>query len=135
MSLELARDIAQLAVDACRADGYTVSAVVVDRNGSPLVVMREAYASRFTLQIAEDKANAAILSGIASSEFRRNRVDIREEMNHVHGVLMLEGGLPIRAAGALVGALGVSGAPGGDKDESCARRALDAVQERLEFVD
>jgi uncharacterized protein GlcG (DUF336 family) len=135
MSLELARDIAQGAVFACRKMGYQVTAAVVDRNGNAQVVMRDVHASRFTMQIAEDKANAVILSGIASGEFRDNRPDIRNELNHVGGVLMMQGGLPIRAAGSLVGAVGVSGAPGGDKDEACAQQALDKVRDRLEFAD
>ena len=50
-------------------------------------------------------------------------------------VLVLAGALPIRAAGMLLGAVGVSGAPGGDKDEACARQALEGFQERLEFAD
>lgn len=135
LTLELARDAAQAAVDACRKDGYQVSAVVVDRNGFPQMVMRDVHASRFTIQIAEQKANAVILSGIASSDFRRNRDDIRPEMNQVDGILVLEGGVPLRAAGSLIGALGVSGAPGGDRDESCALRAVETIRERLDFAD
>jgi uncharacterized protein GlcG (DUF336 family) len=135
MSMELARDIAQEAVFACRKMGYQVTAAVVDRNGNAQVVMRDVHASRFTMQIAEEKANAVILSGIGSGEFRDNRADIRNELNHVHGLLMMQGGLPIRAAGSLIGAVGVSGAPGGDKDEACASQALEKVQDRLDFVE
>jgi uncharacterized protein GlcG (DUF336 family) len=135
MSMELARDIAQRAVEACRAQGYQVAAVVVDRGGAPQVVMRDLYAARFTIEIAEKKANAVVLSGVSSAEFRKNRADIRAEMSHVTGILVLDGGLPIRAAGTLIGAVGVSGAPGGDKDEACAKQALDSVFERLEFAD
>ena len=134
MSLELARDIAQGAIKACRGQGYSVSAVVVDRSGNVQVVMRDAGASRFTVQIAQDKANAVILSGVPSSVFRHNREDIRQEMNHVDGVLVLEGGVPIMAGGYRVGALGVSGAPGGDKDERCANQALEQYRERLDFA-
>ncbi|PKO64011.1 MAG: hypothetical protein CVU23_09100, partial [Betaproteobacteria bacterium HGW-Betaproteobacteria-17] len=42
--------------------------------------------------------------------------------------------LPIRAAGSLIGAVGVSGAPGGDKDRACAAAALRKLEERLEFA-
>jgi uncharacterized protein GlcG (DUF336 family) len=135
MTLDLAEDIARAAVDACRADGWQVTAVVVDRSGIPQVMLRDLNASRFTIQIATEKANAVILSGVTSAEFRKNRDDIRQEMNHVEGILVLEGGVPIRAAGTLVGAVGVSGAPGGDKDEACALKALETVRERLEFAD
>jgi uncharacterized protein GlcG (DUF336 family) len=135
MSLDLARDIAWKAIEACRESGYSVSAVVVDRSGDPLVVMRDVYASRFTVDIARDKANAVILSGVSSAEFARNRADIRDEMNLVDGIMVLDGGLPVTSAGTLLGAIGISGSPGGDKDEACARNALDAVQERLEFAE
>ena len=135
MSMELTEDIARAAVLACREQGWQVSAVVVDRAGIPQALLRDVHANRFTIQIAEEKANAVILSGVSSAEFRRNRDDIRPEMNHVNGILVLEGGMPIRAAGALVGAVGVSGAPGGDNDERCARAAVESVQERLDFAD
>ena len=58
------------------------------------------------------KANAVILSGVPSGAFRDNRRDIQQEMNHVKGVLVLQGGLPIAAGGYQLGAIGVSGAPG-----------------------
>lgn len=134
MTLSLASDIASEAVKACAASGYQVSAVVVDRSGATQVVMRDVFASRFTIEIAERKANAVVLSGVDSGEFRVNRADILAEMNEVDGILVLEGGLPIRAAGSLLGAVGVSGAPGGDKDAVCAKAGLDSVLERLEFA-
>lgn len=135
MSMELAAEIATKAVTTCRNQGYQVTAVVVDRSGYPQVMMRDVHASRFTAQIAEDKANAVILGGVSSGEVRNNREDIRQELNHVNGILIMQGGLPIRAAGSIIGAVGVSGAPGGDKDEVCAQKALDSVQERLDFVE
>jgi uncharacterized protein GlcG (DUF336 family) len=135
MSLELARDIAFAAVEACREIGYQVSAVVVDREGIEQVAMRDSLAPRFTLQISREKANAVILSGVASGEFRASREDIRMEMNHVDEIVMLEGGLPITAAGSTLGAIGVSGAPGGDLDAECAAAGLAAVEERLMFIE
>jgi uncharacterized protein GlcG (DUF336 family) len=135
MTLELARDIANHTVEACRKQGYQVSVVVVDRASNPQVVLRDIYAARFTIEIAQRKANAVILSGVSTAEFRKNRADIREEMNEVGGILVLAGGLPIRAAGSLIGAVGVSGAPGGERDEACAEAGIKAVQERLDFVE
>lgn len=135
IGMELARDIAQAAVDACRERGWQVTAVVVNRAGDTQALLRDSLASRYTLQIAREKAEAVILSGVASSDFRRNRQDIRMEMNHVDGILVLEGGVPVRAAGVLIGALGVSGAPGGDNDEICAKAAVDKLQERMEFAE
>jgi uncharacterized protein GlcG (DUF336 family) len=135
MSMEMARDLAQGAVEACRDEGFQVSAVVVDRSATPQVVMRDLYAARFTLDIAEKKANAVILSGVSTREFLDNRPDLTPVLNHMEPLLVLQGGIPIRAAGSLVGALGVSGAPGGDIDERCALKALEKVSERLEFAD
>ncbi len=135
LSPDLALEMVKQAVEACRAEGYQVTAVVVGSDGAEVALMRDVHASRFTIQIARDKANAVILSGIASGDFRDNRRDIQQEMNHVEGVLVLQGGLPIEAAGYQLGAIGVSGAPGGERDERCARKALDKVQERLEFAD
>jgi uncharacterized protein GlcG (DUF336 family) len=134
MTLSLAADIARAAVEACRRSGYQVSAVVVDRSGAPQVVMRDVYASRFTVDIARRKANAVVLSGVSSSEFRRNRADIVPEMNEIPDILVLDGAVPVRAAGSLLGAVGVSGAPGGDKDEACARAGVHSVQDRLDFA-
>jgi uncharacterized protein GlcG (DUF336 family) len=135
IGLELARDIAYESVLACRKDGYPVSAVVVDRNGNTKAALRDDLASRFTLQIAEEKANSVILSGMNSGEFRRNREDIRPELNHMDGVIIMQGALPITISGSRIGAIGVSGAPGGDKDEACAQQALDKLVDRLEFAE
>lgn len=134
ISLELARDIATVAVESCRKDGYNVSAVVLDRAGNVQAALRDTLATRHTLEIAERKAGMAVMSGIDSGAFRDARGDIRPELNHIDGLIVMEGALPIRAAGALIGAVGVSGAPGGDKDAACAAAALRAVEERLEFA-
>ena len=135
VGMELARDLASEAVLACRAQGYQVSAVVVDRNGILRAAIRDDLAARFTLQIAEEKANAAVMSGVNSGEFRNNREDIRQEMNHVDGILVMTGGVLIEAAGSRLGAIGVSGAPGGERDEVCAMKALEALEERLAFIE
>ena len=135
VGMEMARDLANEAVMACREQGYQVSAVVVDRNGITRALLRDDLAARFTMQIAEEKANAVVMSGIKSGDFRRNRADIRPELNHIDGLIIMEGGLPITSGGSRIGAIGVSGAPGGDKDEVCAQMAVDAMSERLDFAD
>ncbi len=134
IGLELATEIAMKSVEACRNSGYNVSAVVLDRAGNMQVALRDTLAAPYSLEIAERKAGMAVMSGIPSSDFRKARGDIRPELNHIQGLIVMEGALPIRAAGSLIGAVGVSGAPGGDKDEICALNALKAVEERLEFA-
>ncbi|HHJ14242.1 MAG TPA: heme-binding protein [Gammaproteobacteria bacterium] len=135
IGMELARDIASEAVLACRKAGYQVGVVVVDRGANVRAALRDDVAARFTLELAERKANMAIMSGVPTGEMVQNRADIRQELNQIEGLIMLRGGLPILVGGHRVGAVGVSGAPGGDKDEACARAALDELAERIEFAD
>ena len=135
MGLDIARDIAQGAIEKCRQDGYQVSVVVTDRSGDPLVVMRDVFVSKYMTQLAHGKANAVVLSNSSSADVRVNMARIKDELNLLEGVLLMDGGLPVRVAGSLVGAVGVSGAPGGDKDEACARKGIEMVQDRLDFAD
>ncbi len=135
IGMDLARDIASEAVLACRKKGYQVAAVVVDRSATLRAALRDDLAARFTLQIAEEKANAVIMSGTDTGTFARNRKTIVPQLNEVDGIMILRGGVPIDAGGYRVGAIGVSGAPGGDIDEDCAKAALEKYTERLEFAE
>lgn len=135
LGLDLARDIATAAVDACRKDGYQVAVVVSDRSGDPVVVMRDVFVSKHMVAIAASKTNAVVMSNTASGALRENMARIRDELNELDGVLLMEGGVPIRANGRLIGAVGVSGAPGGELDEACASAGVDAVFDRLELTD
>lgn len=135
IGMELALDIAKESVLSCRKKGYNVSAVVVDRSAGVMAVLRDTLASHFSIQIAQEKANAVILSGVDSKVFREARADIKDEMNEVDGIMVLDGGLKIVAGGSTLGAVGVSGAPGGHIDAACAKEALEALEERLEFLD
>lgn len=135
IGLEAANDIAKLSIDACRESGFNVSAVVVDKHGNIRSVMRDDLAAKYTIEIAQRKANMVVMSGMDSGGFREARADIQQELNHIEGLIVMEGGLPIRASGSLIGAVGISGAPGGDKDAACAAAALEEMEERLEFAD
>jgi uncharacterized protein GlcG (DUF336 family) len=134
IGMELARDIASETINACRADGYHVSAVVVDRHGIMRAALRDDLAARFTLEIAERKANMTVMAWTDSGDFKKAREDIRQELNHIDGLIVMEGGIKIIAGGYNIGAVGVSGAPGGDKDAACARKALDELADRIEFA-
>ena len=135
IGLEAANDIAKMSIDACRKDGFNVSVVVVDKHGNVRSVMRDDLAAKFTIEIAQRKANMVVMSGIASGAFKAARADIQQELNHIEGLIVMQGGLPILASGIVIGAVGVSGAPGGDKDEACAAVAIKAMTERLAFAD
>lgn len=134
IGMELSRDIANETIIACRKDGYHISAVVVDRFGLIRASLRDDRASRFTLEIAERKANMTVMAWTDSGVFKKARADIQQELNHIQGLIVMEGGIKIIAGGYNIGAVGVSGAPGGDKDAACARKALDKLAERIEFA-
>lgn len=134
IGMELARDIADETISACRNHGYHISAVVVDRFGLVRAALRDDNASRFTLDIAERKANMTVMAWMDSGDFKNAREDIRQELNHIPGLIVMEGGLKIVSGGFNIGAIGVSGAPGGDKDAACARTALKKLAERIAFA-
>lgn len=135
MGSDMAADIARAAVHACREMGYQATAVVVDRAGDTIASQRDTLARRHTMEIAYRKAGLSVMSASNSGDMRDSRGDIRAELNHMQGLIVMEGGLPITAAGSLIGAVGVSGAPGGDIDEQCAAAGIAAVQDRLDFAD
>jgi uncharacterized protein GlcG (DUF336 family) len=54
-------------------------------------------------------------------------------MRSLPGVVIIGGGLIVESDGSLVGGIGVSGAPGGDADEGCAKAGIAAVQSKLDF--
>lgn len=134
IGMELARDIASETLLACRDDGYHVSAVVVDRHGLMRAALRDDRAARFTLEIAERKANMTVMAWTDSGQFKNSRPDIRQELNHIDGLIVMEGGIKILSGGFNLGAIGVSGAPGGEKDAACAKKALEKLNERIEFA-
>ncbi|MCW8932906.1 MAG: heme-binding protein [Gammaproteobacteria bacterium] len=133
IGMELSRDIANETIIACRKDGYHISAVVVDRFGLIRAALRDDRASHFTLEIAERKANMSVMAWTDSGAFKKARSDIQQELNHIEGLIVMEGGIKIVAGGYNIGAVGVSGAPGGEKDAACAKKALDKLAERIEF--
>lgn len=136
MSEELARDIAQGALEACRETGYQVAAVVVDRNGDPVAILRDVFAPRVMIEIAMRMANTVVMSGVDSGEFVRNAKALAEKLDHLGITLSEAGAVRIEAAdGSFLGAVSVSGAPTGEDDEKCVRKALNAVGERLIFGD
>jgi len=120
---------------SCRKSGFQVTVAVVDRGGHLQVLLRDRLAGFLTLQAAELKAQTA-------ASFRTNSGDIAEAtvndkelsgIRHEPGLLALAGGVVIQAAGELVGAIGVAGAPQSKSDEVCAKAGVDAIQEQLDF--
>ncbi|MDJ0738763.1 MAG: heme-binding protein [Gammaproteobacteria bacterium] len=130
MSLETATGIAKAAIDACRKQGIQIGVTVVDRDGVPQAVMRDTIAPTITLPISEGKAYAAVMFNVPTSDLKDRA---GTPIGRVPGVVMSAGGLPIQVGGALLGGVGVSGAPSGETDQQCAQAGVDAVSTDLEM--
>ncbi|MDB4575993.1 heme-binding protein [bacterium] len=132
LSLESAQRIAQASIDECRKQGYQVSVTVVDRNGIPQVMMRDTLGPPVSASISKDKAYTSANFTAASGELERLK---DSPLYYRDGLAIIPGGLLIQAGGQIYGAVGVSGAPGSEIDESCARAGVTAISEDLEMGD
>lgn len=132
---ELALDLARAALDRCRANGYQVAVAVVDRTGVTQVMLRDRFAGPHTPSTASGKAWTAVSFKTSTTEL--NAISqpgmMQAGIRNLPGAVVIGGGLIVEAGGSLVGAVGVSGAPGGDADEACARAGIEAIRDRLEF--
>ncbi|MDI3469005.1 MAG: hypothetical protein OJF62_001068 [Pseudolabrys sp.] len=129
---DTALELAEAALKKCRADGYQVAVIVLDRFGAPLVGLRDRYASLGAWDIATGKAWTAINFGRDTSVLIKDG-NITPALARAPRVMLSAGGVIIEAAGSIIGGVGVAGAPGGDKDEACAKAGLDAVRDKLDF--
>ena len=132
---ETALKAANAALQKCRAEGFQVAIAVVDRMGNMQVMIRDRFAGAHTPETARRKAWTA-------ASFRTNTTDLLEitgpgqpqaGVRHVTGALMIGSGMLIEAGGSLVGAIGVSGAPGGDLDDLCAMAGIAAIEDDISF--
>lgn len=132
---DAALQVAKAALEACRKAGYQAAVAVVDRGGNLQVLLRDRFAGPHTPNTATRKAWTALT-------FRTNTLEMADltqpgkeasGVRQVRRAIMIGGGVMIRAAGALVGAVGVSGAPGGKADEDCAKKGLATIQDQLDF--
>jgi uncharacterized protein GlcG (DUF336 family) len=132
LPVETAITIAQTALETCTKQGYHVSVHVLGRNGEVLVAVRGDGAPPHTMENSQRKAYTARTFRIPSGEFAQ-RVKDNPTLSAVHltGVIAAQGALPIKVGDEVIGAVGVSGAPGGEKDEACAKAGLDKVADQL----
>lgn len=132
---ELALDLARAALGSCRTRGYQVAVAVVDRFGVAQVMLRDRFAGPHTPPTAIGKAWTAVSFKTSTTELNANSQPgmMQSGIRNLPGAVIIGGGLIVEAGGSLVGAVGVSGAPGGDADEACAKAGIDAMRDRLEF--
>lgn len=135
MTPDTALAAAQAALKKCRAEGYQVAVAVVDRSGVIQVLLRDRFAGPHTPDMASAKAWSAVT-------FRTNTADLAREtaagrpmsgIRNRPGVAAVGGGVMIEGGGSLLGAIGVSGAPGGDRDDDCARAGVAAIEAAVNF--
>ena len=135
LSPAVALELAQATLEACRDAGYQVSVAVVDRSGITQVILRDRYAGPHTPETARRKAWTAVSFRTDTLEMTRLTQAGQEQsgVRQVTGALLIGGGVPVEAAGSLVGGIGVSGAPGGPADDACARVGIEAIEDKIAF--
>ena len=128
-----AAHLAEEAVRACAAQGYSVTASVVDTTGHQQAVIKGDSVPLQSLSVSYRKAYTAYAYGLAfnmntTSELIAAKVTgpANGALNPIPEVLFVPGGVTLRRVGdnAVLGGIGVSGAPGGEKDEACAQAAV-----------
>src|SRR5207248_5388749 len=132
LSLVTALTIATTAMETCKGQGYRVSVSVVGRNGDPIVQLLGDEASPHTFEFSKRKAYTARTFRNASGEIAaRFKQDPSYFAVHVPDTAPSQGALPIKIGEEVIGAVGISGAPGGDKAEACAKAGIDKIADQL----
>jgi uncharacterized protein GlcG (DUF336 family) len=138
LPLALALEAASDAIEVCARNGYSVTATVVDMDGVPQVEMRGDGATVHTRESSFDKAYAVITLGpmfgfdTSGALFELVKTNpYAPRLATVTNVMALPGAVAFKSKNVIVGALGVGGAPGGDKDEVCARAGVAKVANRI----
>ncbi len=135
LSPELALDSARAALTECRKRGYQVAVAVVDRSGVTQVMLRDRFAGAHTPATATGKAWTAASFKTSTSDLQSMSLPGMPQagIRNLPGTVIIGGGVAIEAGGVLVGAIGVSGAPGGEADEACAKAGIEAIRDKLDF--
>ena len=127
-----AKTIAEEAIESCKAKGYAVSAVVVDRAGEVIVALRGDNAAPHTMENARRKAYTALSFRVSTTEYAKRFASdnpvVRQQVT-LPNVIAIPGGLPIKAGGEVIGGAGASGSPG--VDEPCVQAGIDKVADLL----
>jgi len=132
LSIDGALTIVTTAMADCKAKGWPVSATVVGRNGEVLVQLRGDGTGPHTMENSFKKAFTSRTFRIASGDMEKRLKDNPQMgAQYLTGFTTGRGALPIKIGDEVVGAAGVSGAPGGEKDEACVQTGLDKVKDQL----
>ncbi len=133
--LKLAEQLVEATQAACAEQGFPITVSILDRNGVDILLAREDGATGASVEVARDKAYAAVGFNNPTSALEDRVETTGFGILTVEGFTVLPGGLPIETGGnELIGAIGVSGAPGGEIDENCAEAGLQAIAPSLSGV-
>ncbi|KAB0303551.1 heme-binding protein [Vibrio fortis] len=127
ISSKAAFQLAQEAVNQCEADGYKVSATVVDLSGNVIAQLRSDGAGIHTLDSSRKKAFTVASMKQPSGNLMKLIADkpiMQPLQNMDDNLLFLAGGVPVQLNNTMIGAIGVGGAPGGHLDVACADKAI-----------
>jgi uncharacterized protein GlcG (DUF336 family) len=128
----MAMTIAQTAIDTCKANGFAVSVTIVGRVGEIIVQVRGDGAGPHTVENSFRKAYTSRTFRVSSGEWTKNLANNPTRgPQFLTNVIALQGALPVKVGDDTIGAVGVSGAPGGEKDEVCVQAGLDKVADQL----
>ena len=131
LTLDVAQAIAQETLAKCRADGYKVTVLVVDGMNATKAMIRDDGAAASTTEVAKMKATATMLYNRPSGPAQPLPAGTTAPPATIPGTINAQGGVPIKFGDVTIGAVAVSGAPGGDKDAACATAALTKLSDRL----
>jgi uncharacterized protein GlcG (DUF336 family) len=132
ISLNTALELATTSLERCRADGFKVTVTVINRSTRASVVLSEDGVNPHTVENSMRKAYTAFTTRNSTAEMAKRAQPGLSGFMLLDRITPIEGGLPIFAANKeLVGAIGISGAPGGDKDAACAQAGLDKIAAKL----
>jgi uncharacterized protein GlcG (DUF336 family) len=131
LTVDVAQSIAQEAMMKCRADGYHVTVQVVDAGNFLKAFLRDDGAGLATIDVARMKATSVILQNRPSGPPANLAPGAPVPAPVIPGTINAMGGVPIKVGDQTIGAVSVSGAPGGDKDAACANAALMKVADKL----
>jgi uncharacterized protein GlcG (DUF336 family) len=132
VSMAMAIAIIQGTLEQCTKDGYKVSVVIVDKGGNVAASVKGDGTGPHTMEFARLKAYTARTRGQTSLATQKQMEDPAFSfLRQIPQIVGVGGGVPIKAGNELIGGVGVSGAPGGDKDEACANAGLAKVADAL----
>ena len=132
VSMALSMAIMQGVLDQRAKDGYKVSVVIIDKGGNVAASVRGDGTPPHNMDFARMKAYTARTRNQTSLATMKQMEDPAFGfLRQIPNVVGVGGGVPIRVGNEVIGGVGVSGAPGGEKDEVCANAGVAKVADAL----